>query len=97
MKKIKTLFLSALLAGVLFTSATGSQTIQSTARTTFLPVPVLSYSCPYPHWVAAQAYLAGDKVRYDGNYFVAKWYTQGDTPVKNGGLSLPWKDLGTCP
>lgn len=34
----------------------------------------------YPTWSASTAYVKGDYVTYNGNVYLARWWTQGDTP-----------------
>lgn len=34
-------------------------------------------------WDSSQVYLGGDTVKYDGNIYKAKWWTQGDVPGEN--------------
>ena len=39
-----------------------------------------------PAWAASKVYTAGNKVSHKGIVYQAKWWTQGDDPVKGG----PW-------
>ena len=51
---------------------------------------------PYPIWNEVAAYVAEDRVVWQGNVYEAKWWTQGDipdNPVVAGGTA-PWKLIG---
>ena len=55
-----------------------------------LPVPPVDPGEPpvdgIPAWDAGKVYQGGDKVSHKGVVYQAKWWTQGDDPVKGG----PW-------
>jgi chitinase len=49
----------------------------------------------YPDWSGTQVYTQGDRVTFDGGYYEAKWWTQGNSPAAaaaNDGSS-PWAKL----
>jgi chitinase len=51
---------------------------------------------PYPIWTTASSYLEGTKIVWHHNVYVAKWWTQGDTPdnpVLNS-WQTPWQLVG---
>ncbi|KAF9259245.1 hypothetical protein L218DRAFT_670920 [Marasmius fiardii PR-910] len=43
-------------------------------------------------WVSTTAYTGGQSVTYGGHLYVAKWWTQGETP----GKADVWTDNGAC-
>ncbi|WP_373418358.1 chitinase [Arthrobacter sp. BF1] len=51
---------------------------------------------PYPIWSGLAVYVAGDRVVWHGNVYVAKWWTQDevpDNPVASDGVA-PWQLIG---
>lgn len=45
-------------------------------------------------WSSTTAYTGGSQVVFSSHLWVAKWWTQGDTP---GGSAGVWTDQGACP
>jgi chitinase len=55
-----------------------------------------SAGSPYPIWQAADPYVAGYKVTWQGNIYQSQWYNQGDDPaavVQDTGAQ-PWLLIG---
>ncbi|MEW5734097.1 MAG: Ig-like domain-containing protein, partial [Thermodesulfobacteriota bacterium] len=52
-------------------------------------------ACGAPAWSASAVYKSGAKVSHAGHLWMAKWWTQGDTPGTTGQWGV-WKDLGPC-
>jgi chitinase len=51
---------------------------------------------PYPIWTVTSSYLQGTKIVWHHNVYVAKWWTEGDTPdnpVLNS-YQTPWTLVG---
>lgn len=61
------------------------------------PTPTLPAGT-YPAWAAATVYHAGDKVLFQGIGYVAKWWTQGRSPLAPSTASdpSPWRTLSTA-
>src|SRR5690348_1427801 len=51
-------------------------------------------SCSAPAWNATNAYNGGAVVSFNHHQWVAKWWTQGDTPGSNS--QDVWTDQGPC-
>jgi chitinase len=49
-------------------------------------------SCSAPAWNAGNAYTGGSLVSFNGHTWMAKWWTQGETP----GAADVWTDQGPC-
>lgn len=51
---------------------------------------------PYPIWQSDQVYIAGTRVVWHHNVYVAKWWTSGDVPDNplRSGDATPWTLLG---
>ncbi|GAA1506489.1 chitinase [Agromyces terreus] len=49
-------------------------------------------TCDAAAWSATSVYTGGQQVSYQGSEYTAKWWTQGDTPGKNG----VWGDPAAC-
>ena len=92
MKQHAPRFLVAFLA-ILFFSNASSNNAKSTTANKPLTMTSSDFFCPYPAWSAAQVYSAGQKVKYGGFAWEARWWTQGDTP----GVSDAWLNIGACP
>jgi chitinase len=63
------------------------------------PEPRLLVSAHPPRWSAKRVYHAGDRVRFGGLPFQARYYTQGDQPVRTlpADPQSPWQPLFTDP
>lgn len=46
-------------------------------------------------WDVSTAYTSGQKIKYEGNEYTAKWWTQGDKPNSSSDSS-PWKFEQQC-
>ncbi|MFF5084462.1 chitinase [Actinoplanes sp. NPDC000266] len=78
-----------------FTAAAPSAGPSSTASAAAQPTDDPSTS-PYPIWSALTAYAKNSKVVWHHNVYLAKWWTQGDTPdapVTNA-ADTPWTLIG---
>ncbi|WP_373317128.1 carbohydrate-binding protein, partial [Streptomyces sulfonofaciens] len=54
----------------------------------------VSVTCNTP-WSASAVYTAGQGASYGGHNWLAKWWTQGETPGTTGEWGV-WADQGTC-
>lgn len=52
-------------------------------------------SACYAGWQRATAYLAGNRISYQGRNFEAKWWTRGEVPGATGQWGV-WQDLAAC-
>ncbi|MFB4213161.1 5'-nucleotidase C-terminal domain-containing protein [Shouchella sp. JSM 1781072] len=52
-------------------------------------------ACSFDEWKADQVYTAGDQVAYNGEFYEAKWWTQGEHPSKSGQWDV-WKKVADC-
>ncbi len=68
---------------------TASATINITIQNSSTP------SSTYGAWDAVKAYIAGDRISYNGHNYEAKWWTQGENPSTSGQWGV-WKDLGSA-
>jgi chitinase len=68
----------------------------ATPPTTTPPPPTTSPTppgtCTGPAWNSTTAYTGGTVVSYNGHSWLAKWWTQGETP----GSAAVWTDQGAC-
>ncbi|MEJ3403424.1 carbohydrate-binding protein [Rathayibacter sp. YIM 133350] len=72
-------------AGALSKGFTGSVQLGERAVTTSEPTSAAEVvddpaTSPYPIWAEGSSYLAGTKVVWHRNVYVAKWWTRGDLP-----------------
>ncbi len=51
----------------------------------------MGQSCP-ASWEITATYVTGDRVTYEGNIYIAKWWTSGNQPDLGG----PWELEGPC-
>ena len=75
------------------------QLIGPVGRNAHAPTPRLLASADQPLWSAGRVYHAGDRVRFDGLPFQARYYTHGDQPVRTlpADPQSPWQPLFTDP
>ena len=66
----------------------------TTPPTTTPPTTTPPGNCSAPAWNSATAYNGGAVVSFNGHTWLAKWWTQGDTPGNNG--QGVWTDQGPC-
>ncbi len=68
----------------------------TTPEPTVTPPPDVASESPYPIWSKTSAYLAGTKVTWHHNVFVAKWWTRGDLPDDPvlEAWQTPWQLVG---
>ncbi|WP_410497491.1 carbohydrate-binding protein [Chitinibacter sp. S2-10] len=48
------------------------------------PTPMTTPIPSYPSWDSTSVYTAGQRVSYNGTFYEAKWWTQGDNPAQSG-------------
>ncbi|WDF04725.1 5'-nucleotidase C-terminal domain-containing protein [Shouchella hunanensis] len=51
--------------------------------------------CSFDEWSGSQVYTAGDRVEYNGDFYEAKWWTQGENPSQSGQWDV-WKKVADC-
>ncbi|WP_295795127.1 carbohydrate-binding protein [uncultured Microbacterium sp.] len=52
-----------------------------------------------PAWSSGETYVGGDTASKDGTQYRANWWTRGDDPVTNNGVTgtgQPWTSIGAC-
>ncbi|GAF19163.1 5'-nucleotidase [Bacillus sp. JCM 19046] len=51
--------------------------------------------CEYNEWNKEQIYTQGDRVEYEGSFYEAKWWTQGENPSLSGQWDV-WQIVKEC-
>jgi chitinase len=74
----------------------GAAVRRTTPQPTVTPSPDQASSSPYPIWSRSSVYLAGTKVSWHHEVFVAKWWTRGDVPDDPvlQSFQTPWQLVG---
>ena len=90
---------AATFAGTLskgFVGRIGAAVRRTTPQPTETPAPDDPSSSPYPIWSRSSVYLAGTKVSWHHEVFVAKWWTRGDVPDDPvlQSFQTPWQLVG---
>jgi chitinase len=49
-----------------------------------------------PEWSSSAVYLGGSTVSYAGHDYLAKWWTQNESPASHSGQWDVWADQGAC-
>nr|QNT18195.1 chitinase [Bacillus altitudinis] len=52
-------------------------------------------ACSYDEWKETSAYTGGERVRFNGKVYEAKWWTKGDRPDQSGWWAV-WRLIGGC-
>ncbi|PAE94062.1 5'-nucleotidase C-terminal domain-containing protein [Shouchella clausii] len=52
-------------------------------------------ACDYKAWDKTAIYTAGDRVEHEGDFYEAKWWTQGENPAASGRWDV-WKKATDC-
>lgn len=73
-------------------SSTATSTTVTTVATTS-PTPPPPSCTGIQYWKESSIYAKGDHVKYKGQLWMAKWWTQDDIP---GGDANVWLDKGSC-
>ncbi|KAK0208471.1 class III chitinase [Desarmillaria ectypa] len=72
----------------------GDPTTTTTTTTSAGSTPTSEGACTgVEEWEVTTVYVGGDQVVHNSHFWVAKWWTQGDTP---GGSVGVWVDQGAC-
>ncbi|GAK02669.1 extracellular serine protease [Geomicrobium sp. JCM 19037] len=51
--------------------------------------------CEHNAWSSSSIYVGGDRVEHNGNFYEAKWWTQGEDPEQSGQWDV-WKIASDC-
>ncbi|GAJ97592.1 carbohydrate-binding protein [Geomicrobium sp. JCM 19055] len=59
------------------------------------PEPENPPLCEHEAWSSSNIYTGGDRVEHNGNFYEAKWWTQGENPEQSGQWDV-WKIASDC-
>ncbi len=81
---------------ILILCLTSFQQVTAKDKTTTGDNPIIASCDGISTWSSSVTYLGGNRVRYNGTLYEAKWWNQNRNPETNSGRDDEWRNLGPC-